>query len=254
MAGMSIGAPRRGVGGSPGRYPGNTYNPQLGGYQPTATRLTTDASGAVVQNPNPPTTMVSTASDPNQQFFDQNVQYYNPGQAFTNVPTGGSAGPARSTRNTGMPPIDGLLAQIKSQQFIPSRPPGPQPARIGGQYDEAAERAAYGGAKERTGLAMQQALKGLSAQMAQRGIRGSTIERGGLEQIFSGGLSDLAGTDRQIAEKRSDRAFDAENMDLARNENARQFDTDFYQTEAQREQAATQHKLQLLLRAYGLAY
>jgi hypothetical protein len=253
MAGMAYGGARRGAGGSPGQYPGQTYNPQIGGYQPTATRLSTDASGAVVDNPNPPTTMVSTASNPNVQHFDQNVQYYNPGQAFTNgaAPSGGT-GP-RSTRNTGMP-IDGLLAQIKSQQFIPSRPPAAQPARTGGQYDEAAERAAYGGAKESTGLAMQSALKGLSAQMAQRGIRGSTIERGGLEQIFSGGLSDLAGTDRQIAEKRSNRAFDAENMDLARNENARQFDTDFYQTEAQREQSATSDKLQLLLRAYGLAY
>lgn len=107
----------------------------------------------------------------------------------------------------------------------------------------AAENASYGRAKERTGLAMQGALKGLRGVMASRGIGGSGIEASETGKVFSGGLGELADTDRQMAEQGATRAFTAGQAGLDRAEKAREYDQD-----------AQARRLSQLISAYGSMY
>lgn len=247
MAGLAAGPAVR----SPSsRYPGMTYGPQRGGYTPGVAFGV--QNGQVVQS-QPRTVVVPEDENPNTQFFGVNTvgQATNAGRSgFPMAPTTGA--PARAAAPTG-PSMSGLLDRLKRDvPFEAAPPPAPLAERVESPYDMAAERAGYGAAKERIGMAMQRALQGLKAAMAQRGIRGSTIERAGLENVFGGGLSDLAGVDRQLAENRADRAFTAEQTDLTRADRGREFDASFGQTEASRKQDAAMANLDRILRLYSM--
>jgi hypothetical protein len=74
---------------------------------------------------------------------------------------------------------------------------------------EPADTATYGRAKERTGKATSSALKGLRETLASRGLLGSGIEASETGKVFSSGLSDLAETNRQMAEQGAAREFTA---------------------------------------------
>lgn len=117
-------------------------------------------------------------------------------------------------------------------------------------YDRAAESAAYGRAKERTGLAMQAAMRGLKGTLMQRGITGSGIDAESMGGVFESGLGELADTDRQLAEEAADRAFTSEQANTDREIGQRRSNADYQerarQTEAQR--------LQYILQAYGMRY
>jgi hypothetical protein len=72
-----------------------------------------------------------------------------------------------------------------------------------------ADTATYGRAKERTGKATSSALKGLRETLASRGLLGSGIEASETGKVFSSGLSDLAETNRQMAERGAQRDYEA---------------------------------------------
>lgn len=78
---------------------------------------------------------------------------------------------------------------------------------VGGAPLTTADASTYGRAKERTGLAAQSAIKGLRETLASRGLLGSGLEAQETAKVYSGGLSDLAETDRQQAEQNTERDF-----------------------------------------------
>lgn len=132
---------------------------------------------------------------------------------------GGGSAPGSGSQPASNPwqnEIQSLISELRSSQ--PSTPTtAPIVGGTGGSpYDMAAETAAYGRAKERTGLATQSALKSMREQMAVRGISGSGIEAEMMGDVYNAGLGDLAETDRQLAEKRAGRAFTAEQSNIDR--------------------------------------
>lgn len=150
--------------------------------------------------------------------------------------------------------LNALLAEIRGKPQPVRLSPTPAPEREGDPYDRTAESAAYTSAKERTGLAMQSALKGLRGVARGRGISGSTIEGDLIQKLFGQGLGELAGTDRQLAEKFADRSFDAENMDLSRLTQHSQFSDSFRNTQEDRAQQAALAELRNIISAYGMLY
>lgn len=174
------------------------------------------------------------------------------------IPPGGTPGTSPSTRGgrggVDQNALNALLAEIRGAGSATRIQPSATTAREGDPYDRTSEAATYGAAKERTGLAMQAAMKGLQGSMAGRGIRGSTIHGDALGGVYEAGLGELAGTDRQLAEKFADRSFTAENIDLSREESGRQFNDSFRQGEEGRVQQAAMSQLDRILRAYGMFY
>lgn len=116
--------------------------------------------------------------------------------------------------------ITQLINEIRSAQ--PPQYTAPQiPITTSGgggtPYDQRAENAAYGAAKERTGMATQSALKALREQLNSRGLgEGSGLEGEMTTGLIRGGLGELASTDRQLAEARANRAFTAGQSDTDR--------------------------------------
>lgn len=140
------------------------------------------------------------------------------GTAPTQTVAQGQTYSAQQPRDTSG--ITELINQIRS-----TNPPTYQAPQIdvttsgakgGSPYDMAGENAAYGAAKERTGLATQAALKSLREQLSSRGIGGSGIESEMTTGLIKGGLGELANTDRQLAEQRAGRAFTAGQADTDR--------------------------------------
>lgn len=129
----------------------------------------------------------------------------------------------RQNQNPAAPRIEELIEQIRNTQppAPPELPPiveaTPEP------YNPAAERAAYGRAKERTGLATQSAMRSLRESMGQRGISGSGIEAEETGKLTRAGLGELADTDRALAEGQSMRSYEAEQARISRLINQYQF-------------------------------
>lgn len=150
----------------------------------------------------------------------------------------------------------GLTALLSQTQggAAPAGPSYTPYSPSSGGYDKAAEDAAYAAAKERTGQALQGALRGLKGTMAARGISGSGIEGGETRQLFESGLSDLAGTDRQLAEKRADRSFQAGQSDIDRMIQSQQFGANLSEQDAARQQQMAMERLKTVLSTYGSVY
>lgn len=86
------------------------------------------------------------------------------------------------------------------------------------------ERATYGAAKERTGLALQSALRGLRESLSSRGIgAGSGIEGAATADLYAQGLNALAGTDRQLASEGSQRDYETAEQNTDRTIGQQQF-------------------------------
>lgn len=150
--------------------------------------------------------------------------------------------------------IDSLMAQIRSMQggYTAPQIPVVTSKKDNDPYDAAAENASYAAARERTGLAMQAALKGLHSSLAQRGIVGSGIDADKTADVYSGGLGDLAATDRQLAEQRADRAFTAEQSNTDRIIGQNEFNVGQQATALQAQQQQALARLQMMLSATGL--
>jgi hypothetical protein len=141
-----------------------------------------------------------------------------------------------STRNR-QAAIAGLMSTIQGMQSptIPGSGGGGTAAPAGGgggtaggsadvsPYDMAAESAAYGSAKDQIGNEGASALRGLRNYMNARGIGGSGIEAHGAQGVFGQMQQALGSTDRQLAENRAGRVFDAQQGGLQRAETAREF-------------------------------
>lgn len=119
-------------------------------------------------------------------------------------------------------------------------------------YDMAAENAAYGAAKERTGNEAQMALKGLQGTLAQRGVSGGGIEAADTRGIFEGALGQQAATDRSLAENRSGRVFAAQAAARDMAEKQREYNLSFQQSEQQRIATAQAQRLSALMAAAGM--
>jgi hypothetical protein len=149
------------------------------------------------------------------------------------------------------------LANEVRNQPLPRPIPVPKPyvrPPEGTPYDMAAENAAYGRAKERTGLATQAALKNLRAEMVGTGRSGAGLGNEALSGLFSRGVGELADTDRQLAEARAGRAFGAQQRDIDREIASGQWTTEFDQSESAREAGSRESRLARLLQVYGMWY
>jgi hypothetical protein len=238
---------------------GTQYNPFTGSYVNPTTGYFGPTAGVAGQSPTERAayTAPQYLTDPTgrvKEFTPSVGAWQGIGTVGSAMGDGGGAGTRSASAGRGGGEFEALLSQIRGRPAPVRLSPTPPPQRQGDPYDKRAEAATYGAAKERTGLAMQAALRGLQGQMAQRGIRGSSIQADKMAQLFQGGLSELAGTDRQLAERTSERAFSAENQDLARLTQAGQFGDTFRAGEEQRAQQAALAELDNLIRVYGMAY
>lgn len=196
---------------------GKSINPLTGrrydGSDPNATSLDTadyrlGSDGRVEQNPKLRTVQNSPANG--YGGYGGGGGYGGPGGG------GGGGGSAPSPRATGnTDEITRLISEIRSSSPTPQIPittsQSTQP------YDDAADRAAYGKAKESTGLATQSALKALREQLNSRGLgEGSGLEGEMTTGLIRGGLGQLADTDRALAAGSAQRAYSANQADTDR--------------------------------------
>lgn len=207
MAGGSIASGRSTVGSIQPRGTTTTTNPD-GSTTTTESGWYTDASGQLKYQPSKSVTAAGT------------------GGGYGGASGGGSragGGSYASSSATGgnSAEIERLIAEIRSTSNPTAdapQIPGPSPSP---SYDPAADRATYGAAKERTGLATQAALRALRESLNQRGLvdqggRNSGIEAELTQGLIRGGLGELANTDRQLAETGAQRQYDAGQRDIDR--------------------------------------
>lgn len=232
-----------------GKQIGQTSNtvPSAVASQPGAPQYSTSPTGAVSQyNPSSGTWMPSGVVGQSEANFQQSL-----GPSSKDIWAHDMAVADRDKA------LNSIKALMDSQGGAPSATAPQIPEYRGSAsspYDMAAENAAYGAAKERTGAALQSALKGLKGVMAARGISGSGIEGGETRQLFESGLSDLAGTDRQLAEQRASRAFTAGQSDVDRMINTQEFNASLTANQTRANQEAAAQRLSQLLSVYGNLY
>jgi hypothetical protein len=155
-----------------------------------------------------------------------------------------SSDPGADRRNLA---LSALEAEIRGQGEGSYQAPQTSVERSNYAEDPAADRAQYGKAKERIGLALQSALRGLRESMASRGIGGSGIEGQEMGDLFASGLGQLADTDRQLAEQRAGRAFTAGQSDTDRVIQQQQFNAG-QQTAAEQARLASRNRnMEMLL-------
>lgn len=251
MAGMMIGGARPATSGYSG-YPNVSRNMGNLSGVPTPEDIAEQAAITKPQYVTSPTGHVSR--------FNIDSGVWDPiGSVQQSMGSGGGA-TAPTTRTTTAarpasarnPALDALMAEVRGMDPTPIQAPTmnwtPTPLHI----DEAANRATYGAAKERTGAAMQSAMRGLRSQLAQRGIVGSGIDADKTAELYGGGLSALAATDRQMAEEDADRIFAGEEQNAARATAASQWNADAQMRAAEANQAAQMRRLDLLSRLVTL--
>lgn len=166
----------------------------------------------------------------------------------------GGGGGARNPRND--EDINRLIEEIRSSggDYEPPQIPVVTSGDQTKPFDEKAQAAAYGAAKERTGLAMQAAMRGLKANLMQRGITGSGIDADMQGRIYGGGLSDLANTDRQLAEEAADRAFSAEQSNTDRTIRQNTTNADYLERQRAAKAQEWERKMELISRLTSLKY
>lgn len=242
------------LGRDPLAPPGMGYDAQAGGYTALPPQIGTAAHASSTQ-PKFTTSPMGEVFQYNDTSGGWDLRGTMPGSdgGGARARTASGAG-AASTRDTSG--IDSLINEIRSSggDYVAPQIPVVNSGDMTKPYDEAAQSAQYGAAKERTGLAMQAAMRGLMANLQRRGISGSGIDADKTGDIYAGGLGQLAATDRQMAEEASDRAFTSEQSNTDRT--IRQNTTNADYTERQRILKAQEweKKLEMISRLTSLKY
>lgn len=215
-------------GGNPVKAPaGTSYDPTLGGFVSALTKAknTQDLGGASAPQYNTsPLGEVDkfvASGDGGSGGSWQNVGQL-PG-------TGPKAAQGLSQTNPEkLAAYNALASQIQgSTGYTPTPLPDSTAASDTSTTDAAGDAAAYGQAKERGALETQSALKGLQEHLASMGLAGSGAAGVATGKVYEQGLTNLADTDRQLAEQHASQAFTASQSAASRNEGAREFNANF---------------------------
>ena len=233
---------------------GTQYNARAGGYTALPPEIGTGAHASSTQ-PKFTTSPMGEVFQYNDKSGGWDLRGTMPGidgGGGGSRASGGSGG--AGTRDT--TDIDRLIDEIRSSggDYEPPQIPVTTSGDMHKPYDEAAQSAQYGAAKERTGLAMQAAMRGLKANMLQRGITGSGIDADKMGDIYGAGLGQLASTDRQMAEESSDRAFTAEQSNTDRTIRQNTTNADYLERQRLTKAQEWERKLEMISRLTSLKY
>jgi len=158
-----------------------------------------------------------------------------------------AAGGSSNSDATRHQALSALEAQVRGQMGQSGQPSQTPVVTSKFTGNEAADRAVYGGAKERIGLALKSALKGLRESMSSRGLAGSGIEGEATGNLYANSLGDLADTDRALATANGDRLFQSGQADTDRTINQNQFNAGALERAQANARAGTDRSLEMLL-------
>jgi hypothetical protein len=150
------------------------------------------------------------------------------------------------------PALDGLLAEIRNQQTPTITAPSYTPTKVSSGISPEANAATYGAAKEKIGLEMQAAMHGLRGSLAQRGIVGTGIDAEEQGKVYTQGLGQLGGVNRQIAADDAQRQLTADTTNAAASNQAGQFNASENLAAQQANAQAQQQRQNILLQLASL--
>lgn len=158
-----------------------------------------------------------------------------------------AAGGSSNSDATRHQALSALEAQIRGQMGQTNQPQQTPVVTSKFTGNDAADRAVYGGAKERVGLALKSALKGLRESMSSRGLAGSGIEGEATGNLYANSLGDLAETDRALATANGDRLYQSGQADTDRTINQNQFNAGALERAQAAARSGTDRSLEMLL-------